>query len=673
MPAGVEALEGRCLMAAAAGRNAFLSVSGALTTRGQRDAIPIAVSPEAFDLPGDRVLLGVTVSATRPGRLDPGRVDLAPAGDGGRLDVVRIRSDTPGDRSCLMLADVTPGAYVSYVQAERRTTGAYRLDIGLAGDADANFRVDAQDLTLIRSLQGRRAGRSGYRVDADVDRDGRINGADLDLATRNLGASWHPAPALTARLDAQSDPDGNLRVLRPTVVVVGHAAPGARVVLDAGADGSADRATMADALGAYRFDVGLSYGANPLRVTAFTPSGSSATIDLTVERSDVVLDWNEVLLDAIRADRTAPPRAARALAIVHVAAYDAVAAIDPTHAPYALHVSVPPWVSAEAAVASAAHRALVALFPARAAAFDAALATTLADVPDGPAEAWGVDLGRASAETILALRRFDGSDVTLNYSTASLPGQWRPTPEGFAAPLLPQWPFVVPFALARPDEVRPAGPPALTSTEYAADVDEVRRLGRANSTERTPDQTQIARFWADGAGTATPPGHWNQIAVDVARQRNTTLGDNARLFALLNIALADAGIASWDAKYFYGVWRPITAIREADTDGNPRTSADPSWTPLLATPPFPTYTSGHSTFSCAASEVLSSFFGPATAFVTDSEDVPGVTRAFTSFAQAADEAGRSRIYGGIHFEFDNRDGLASGRAVGRFVTRTQLV
>ena len=193
-----------------------------------------------------------------------------------------------------------------------------------------------------------------------------------------------------------------------------------------------------------------------------------------------------------------------------------------------------------------------------------------------------------------------------------------------------------------------------------------------DSTERTAEQTLIARFWADGAGTATPPGHWNQIADDVARQRDTDLVQNARLFALLNIALADAGIASWDAKYYYGFWRPITAIREAGADGNALTMPETDWSPLLATPPFPSYTSGHSTFSGAASEVLSFFFGPEHRVHHSTDDLPGVVRSFDSFSEAAEEAGMSRIYGGIHFGFDNRDGLAQGRAVGRLATRVVL-
>lgn len=671
MRAEFETLEGRQLLAS--GQNAFVSAFGMLAVRGERDEIPIDVDSANLERPGGHVLLGVSVAGTRPGRLDPAAARVVPVGAGGQVRGAMLRPNTAQGRNSLTLVDVGPGSYVALVQAERRTAGAYRVDVNLAGDVDANFRVDEQDLALIRGLQGRRAGRRGDIVDADVDRDGRIGRLDLDLAARNLGAAWRPAAGLTARLDTNDDPNDDLRVLRPDAAIIGRAAPGTTVTIDVGADGTDDLSTTSDASGRYRFDARLAYGTTRILVRAIADSGATETAELTVIRSDVVLDWNEALLDAIRADRTPPPRAARAMAIVHIATYDAVNSVIRGNTPYRFFDPAAAASSAEAAAASAAHQALVALFPARASVFDAALAATLADIPDGPGETEGVMLGRRSAASMLASRRFDGSDETLSYPGGRQPGQWRPTPPDSNTAVLPQWPFVTPFAMAQLDQFRPAGPPPLPDPAYAVDFDEVRRLGRVDSVERTAEQTAIARFWADGAGTSTPPGHWNQIARDVSRQRNTGLYENARTFALLNIALADAGISSWDTKYFYGVWRTITAIREADTDGNPATTADPSWSPLLATPPFPSYTSGHSTFSAAAAEVLSSVFGPRTEFSTTSEDFPDVVRSFGSFAEAADEAGRSRIYGGIHFEFDNRDGLAAGAAVGRYVARTQLV
>ena len=211
-----------------------------------------------------------------------------------------------------------------------------------------------------------------------------------------------------------------------------------------------------------------------------------------------------------------------------------------------------------------------------------------------------------------------------------------------------------------PDEFRPTGPPALTSQAFADAYNELLALGSVTSSVRTADQTQIARFWADGAGTVTPAGHWNQIAEEVAQAAGNGVGETARLFAMLNIAMADAAIAAWDAKAFYSFWRPVTAIRAGDTDGNDLTAPDPEWSSLLITPPFPEYISGHSTFSGAAATVLEAAFGDQTSFSIGSPGLPGVTRTFTNFSAAAAEAGCSRIYGGIHYEFSNQDGLATG-------------
>jgi hypothetical protein len=251
---------------------------------------------------------------------------------------------------------------------------------------------------------------------------------------------------------------------------------------------------------------------------------------------------------------------------------------------------------------------------------------------------------------------------------------WRPTPPGYLDALLPQWPAVTPFCMRSGSQFRPPAPPGLTAPAYAANFLEVKALGGVESMVRTPEQTEIAFFWADDAGTVTPPGHWNRIAQTVALQRGLTLVENARLFALLNLALADAGIVCWDGKYHYGYWRPVHGIREADPSLNPATTPDPDWTPLLTTPPFPSYASGHSTFSGAAATVLAHFFGTdAVAFTSTSETIPGVRRSYPGFWAAAEEAGKSRIFGGIHWEFDNREGLICGRAVGDYVSRYFLL
>ena len=225
----------------------------------------------------------------------------------------------------------------------------------------------------------------------------------------------------------------------------------------------------------------------------------------------------------------------------------------------------------------------------------------------------------------------------------------------------------MPFAIADHSQFRPPGPPSLDSSKWAADYNEVKALGAAVGSTRTPDQTEIAQFWADGAGTETPPGHWNHIAQDVGAAQGNTLEQNARLFALLNIAMADAGICAWDAKYTYHNWRPVTAIRNGDTDGNPATEPDPGWSSFIVTPPFPDYVSGHSTFSSAAATVLALFYGTdAISFQTGSDFLPGVVRSFSSFSAAANEAADSRVYGGIHFRFASDDGLAAGLSIGEW-------
>ncbi len=390
-------------------------------------------------------------------------------------------------------------------------------------------------------------------------------------------------------------------------------------------------------------------------------------------RADVVSEWNEVLLDAVRIDKTAPPKASRAMAIVHVSAFDALIGIVGGFTPYHSTDPAPAGASPEAAVAAAAHRALVALYPAQQATFDAALAASLAAIPDGPAETAGVAWGRSVADAILALRADDGSDTVVGFNGPEGANWWTPTAPAFAAALLPQWPHVTPWSMTSGSQFRAGSPPSLTSVEYTIAFNEVKRLGRVQSLQRSAEQTQIALFWADGPGTATPPGHWLVIAQHFAEDHNLSLVQKARLFALLGITVADAAIISWDHKYAYNHWRPANGIPLADKDGNPDTTADPGWRPLITTPPFPAYTSGHSTFSGSSARILALFFGSdAFAFDDGSDALPGVVRSFTGFSQAAAEAGQSRIYGGIHWQYDNQVGLATGRELAEQVFFTQL-
>jgi len=389
-----------------------------------------------------------------------------------------------------------------------------------------------------------------------------------------------------------------------------------------------------------------------------------------IARADEVTKWNGVMLDAIRATGAPPPRASRAMAIVSTAVYDAVNSIDRLNHPYAIDTIAPAGTSREAAAAAAAHRALIGLFPTQQAALDNALATSLATIPDGVGKTGGINLGVYVGEQMLALRSTDGWDASPPpYLGSTDPGKWRPTPPGFAPGLLPAWGNVRPFGVMSATQFVLPGPPGLDSPAYAAAYNEVKEYGRKTGSSRTAEQTEIAKVWAAGAGTVTPPGQWNQIATQIGESRGQSLHENARMLAFLNIATADAAICCWNAKYAYEMWRPVTAIVDAELDGNPDTVDDDTWEPLLTTPPFPTYTSGHSTFSSSSAAVLAAYFGgDAVSFTLTGEDVgAGITRAFTSLSAAAQEAGQSRIYGGIHFQFDNQDALAAGGLIGQWV------
>jgi membrane-associated phospholipid phosphatase len=390
--------------------------------------------------------------------------------------------------------------------------------------------------------------------------------------------------------------------------------------------------------------------------------------------SDIVLRWNEVLLGAIKAERTPPPQAARNLAIVHAAIYDAMNAIHRTHRAYRVRTQPEGDVAAEVAAAIAAHRTLVELYPRQVEQLDAALDASLEGVLEGQPRERGVTLGQQVAEQILAWRGEDGSRRQVRYTPSTTPGLWRPTPPGRKAALLPQWRYLTPFAIPGTDRFLPAAPPGLNTDAYSESYLEVKALGERNSRTRSAEQTLIAWFWDDGAGSVTPPGHWNRIAQAVSRQQRLTPAENARLFALLNISMADAAILCWEGKFAFKYWRPITAIREADRDDNADTTPQRDWNSLLETPPFPSYPSGHSTFSGAAATALAHFFGTdAIRFRIDSDGMPGVTRSFAGFWAAAEEAGRSRIYGGIHYEFDNQEGLRTGRDLAEHIARRFLL
>lgn len=455
------------------------------------------------------------------------------------------------------------------------------------------------------------------------------------------------------------------------VTLLGAATPGLTVSLV----GSGMSALVNNA-GEFMFPaVPLVVGDNLFTATATDAAGNTVQVPTLIRRveiaaqQDPVLRWNQTLLDAVQFDASAPTFASRAMAMVHAAIYDAVSAIEGT-AGYSVSLAAPTGISLEAAVSGAAHRVLSYLYPAQQALFNTVRTAALGQVPDGAAETGGVTFGQLVGEAIIALRADDGWDDFVDYVPGTNPGDWQQTEPLYAPALDPQWGNLASFSGADLDELTPSGPPSLSSLQWANALNEVKSLGSASSTVRTADQTQIARFWADGSGTYTPPGHWNKIAQQVAVAAGNSIAENARLFAKLDIALADAAILAWKAKFETDFWRPFTAIHNAADDGNDLTTADATWQPLLITPNFPEYVSGHSTFSGAAAAVLTSVFGANYSFTTTSSGLLGVNRSFASFDAAAAEAGRSRIYGGIHYEFSNQDGQAAGRALAAQVLST---
>ena len=395
-----------------------------------------------------------------------------------------------------------------------------------------------------------------------------------------------------------------------------------------------------------------------------------------------VIDWNETAAGAGFAGGLDNEfgcvdalHESRIFAMMHVAIHDALNAIERRFQPYAFDGQAPAGASPEAAVAAAARDVLVALFPelpselgltpAAAVAFvEAAYTVALAAIPNTTAKAQGILIGQAAAAAVLDLRAADGANTPPFLDFTYVPGpdpgdfQFIPGYPPFAA--FTGWGNVTPFVLASSSQYLPKAPYALSSKKYAADFNEVKSLGAASSTTRTAEQTEIALFWVEGS-----PQGWNRIARNVSVQHGLDLWETARLFGLLNLASADAYIADFANKYFYEFWRPISAIRAADTDGNPETVADPTWDSLVPVGPVPEYPSGHSGQGGAMSEVLARFFGDKVSFSTTATTQPGVTRSFTSFSQAAEENGNSRIYVGFHFRHAVTEGIKLGSQVGK--------
>jgi membrane-associated phospholipid phosphatase/methionine-rich copper-binding protein CopC len=350
----------------------------------------------------------------------------------------------------------------------------------------------------------------------------------------------------------------------------------------------------------------------------------------------------------------------RIFTILHVAIHDAVNAIDRRHEPYRAQTLLAPGASIDAAIAAAAHATLTNLMPAANSTFDAVYEEALLKIADGEAKQRGLEIGRQAAATILVARKNDGSNRTVTRAPGTKPGEYRPTPPDFTPAFFAHWGNVTPFVLKSPAQFRPVPPPAVKSAQALADLKEVKTIGAEKSATRTDEQSEIARFWYENSTLG-----WNRITREVAIAQQLDVVENARLFALVNLAMADGFIGGFEAKYHYNYWRPASAIREA---------GDSLWINYLWTPPVPDYPSTHTVLGASAAAVLERFFG--TDFVnftmTSGAPYPGITRKFWSFSEAARENGASRVLAGIHFSTAVNAGYLQGSQIGTLVFEQAL-
>jgi PAP2 superfamily len=394
---------------------------------------------------------------------------------------------------------------------------------------------------------------------------------------------------------------------------------------------------------------------------------SFVLLGASVAHGDEVINWNAIL------ERTVAPTPhflqSRSAAIVQLAVFEAVNAIVGDYEPYLGTVDAPPWASPDAATVAAAHRALVALHPEATAMLDAERAASLAAIPDGPGKNAGIAAGETAADAILSLRANDGWNIVVPYTPQTDPGHWRPTPPDFRPAAFVGWGDVTPFAIHDSARFRLNPPPLLHTAKYANDYEEVKALGGVISTNRPADRSDVARFYA----AVLPMPLWPAAARQASAAQGKTLSENAREFAWLAMAVCDGLIASMEMKYHYSFWRPATAIREGETDGNPRTVPDGDWESFVFTPPYPSYPGNHATAAGAARAVLEHVYGRDGHVITlTSQVVPDVVLHYTSWEQITDDIDDARIYGGVHFRFDQDAGARLGRQVGTYVLQNML-
>ena len=395
--------------------------------------------------------------------------------------------------------------------------------------------------------------------------------------------------------------------------------------------------------------------------------GVSVLSTAILARADAVTDWNAIMQATVATSNAFVQ--ARSAAIVQLAVFDAVNSITGKYRPYLAIISAPPGASPEAAAVAAAHRTLVTLYPAATAALDVAEAVSSSAISDGQAKTEGVAVGEAAASAILALRANDGSGLVVPYTPGSDPGDWQPTPPAFAPALLPGWGQVTTFGILNGAQFRSAPPPLLGSARYARDFNEVKLVGDVNSSARPQDRTNVARFYIIAAVQV-----YNPAARQVSIAQEKTLSQNAHDFALLAMAVCDGLISSMETKYYYNRWRPVTAIRAADTDGNTNTEPNTGWVPLITTPPFPSYPSAHASAGGAARRILERLYGKDGFLITlTSPTAPNVTLYYTAWKQITDDMDDARIFGGIHFRYDQEGGAQQGWKVGSYIFETQLL
>ena len=381
-------------------------------------------------------------------------------------------------------------------------------------------------------------------------------------------------------------------------------------------------------------------------------------------RADVIIDWNTKSDEIAAQKQVLPLNHSRGTAILHVAMFEAVNAIEGRYLPYKLNLTADRSTSKEAAAASAGHDILLALYPDQQSSLDATLATMLAGIADGEAKAKGIALGKKAAADLVALRANDGIAAQETYRPHTAPGVYVPT----VIPLMSIAAAVTPWVMTNGSQFRPAPPPALTSETWTADLNEIRELGRIDSTKRSPEQTTIGRFWF-----ITGPRSYNPIVRQIAMSKDMDIVDCARLFALTSMAGNDAIIAVFDAKYTYNLWRPVTAIRNADQTNNSATPRDASWRPLGDTPMHPEYPCAHCITSAAVSAVLQGVAGNEIGELSmSSPTAPGVIRKWTRVQDYSDEVAMARIYAGFHYRFSTIVGKDMGKKIGELAVATQM-